>query len=76
MRLREVDLDFLINHNEQLRKPVQYHHKRDDFFNLLSTKPFNVAVDQYIAKPSRIKRLASRLLSPNSKRIIRKIIWS
>ncbi len=76
MRLEKVDLNYVISSNGQLNHPAKLHSKREIFFELMATKRFDKAVGQCIPKPSYVRRLASRLLSPRSKEMIRKVIGS
>jgi len=74
MDLKEVDLNFVIKSNGQLNHPAKKHIRYEDFFKNINSDRFDVAVDKCIPKPPLIKRIASRLLPNEVKKIIKKII--
>ena len=74
MSLKEVDLDFVIESNAQLNRPAKKHLKHEDFFKHISNERFDEAVNKCIPNPPLIKRIASRILPNEVKKIIKKII--
>lgn len=74
MILKEVDYNYVIQCNSQLKKPVKLHPKRKIFFELINKKRFDLAVDICIPEPSIIKKILSKLLPPSMKEVIKKIL--
>lgn len=74
MSLMEVDIDYVIASNAQLNHPANKHPKYEEFFKQINNVPFNIAVDKCIPKPALVKRVASRILPQEVKKLIKKII--
>lgn len=74
MDLREVDLNYVINSNGQLKHPPKKHINRRQFFELVNEVEFNIAIDACMIKVSLIRGIASRLFPEKIKILIRKII--
>lgn len=81
LNLSEVDYGSFIEQkskitsNSKLIKSTKFNPKRPQFFDVLNKKRFDKAVDHCIPEvPLMIKRVASRVLPRNVKRLIKKII--
>lgn len=74
MKIKEVDKGYIIESNAQLKYPAKLHPKREQFYELLKTTRFDMAVNRCIPKPSLAKRIASKMLTRKSKDLIKKII--
>lgn len=77
MCLTEVDLEYVIKNNGQLRYPLKPQSLRNLFFQNLAAGNFDDAVEQCIPWfPYYIRRLASRVLPERSKVFIKRILRS
>ncbi len=74
MKLDKVDINYVIESNAQLNRPAKMHPKRDKFYQLLKTKPFDEVVDLCIPRPSLVRRIASKILPQGIKEVIVKIL--
>lgn len=74
MKLDKVDINYVIESNAQLNRPAKMHPKRDKFYQLLKTKPFDEAIDLCIPRPSLVRRIASKILPQGIKEVIVKIL--
>ena len=75
MILREVEYNYVIQCNIQLKEPVKLHPMRELFFETIDKNRFDLAVNNCIPQPFIIKRIMSRLLPPSIKKIIKKILF-
>lgn len=74
MYLKETDLQYVVNRNTQLNRPTTKHKKHDDFFRIFDSVWFDEAVDHCIPEPPLIKKIASKILPLEVKRLIKSII--
>lgn len=74
MYLKETDLQYVVNRNTQLNRPTTKHKRYDDFFRIFDSMRFDEAVDHCIPEPSLIKKIASKILPLEVKRLIKSII--
>lgn len=72
MKVIETDVDFLINHNAQLRAPTNSHGKRKFFFEEFDNAAFDLLIDKSVGKKSPIKNLIKALIPGKLKRSIRR----
>lgn len=77
MQLSEIDFDFFVEFKSksQFVRPTRLNPKRQQFFDVLNKKRFDKAVDNCMPElPLMIKRVASRVLPTNVKKLIKRII--
>lgn len=73
MYLKETDLQYVVNRNSQLNRPTSKHERYDDFFQLINNMRFDEVVDRCIPEPLLIKKIASKILPLEVKRMIKSI---